>query len=223
MKQILSERNKHRLIGMLLVLSMVIIVMPAVMKKSNQRFEENLSISLKLPPRPILPNVAIPNSKVILKSVKVAKVTIQAPPTVPVSALIAKAEPLESKARLIQKSVIASIAHDFKAPPAKSQQIIQNNRVALQPKQENVLSFKPVFSVQVATFVQQDNASHLVSQFRRQGFEASYHKITNEKGEFYRVIVGQLREREKALDLQKKIASNMQLNGFVISNSRSTL
>lgn len=221
MKQVLSERNKHRLIGMLVVVSVMIVVMPAIMKQSNQRFEENLTVSLKLPPKPVLPKVAIPNSTTMFKSVKVAKVVVPAAPTIPQSSLIAKAEPLDSKARALQKSIIASVNHEFKSAAAvKPQQTLQRDvKAAAAPKKETATLLKPVFSVQVATFVQQENANHLVNQFRRQGFEASYHKIRNEKGEFYRVIVGQLREREKALDLQKKIASNMQLNGFVVKVS----
>ncbi len=221
MKQVLSERNKHRLIGMLVVVSVMIVVMPAIMKQSSQRFEENLTVSLKLPPKPMLPKVAIPNSKTMFKTVKVAKVVVPAAPTVPPSSLIAKAEPLDSKARAIQKSIIASVAHEFKPTAAiKPQQAQQRDvKVAVAAKKETPVMLKPVFSVQVATFVQQENANHLVNQFRRQGFEASFHKIHNEKGDFYRVVVGQLREREKALDLQKKIASNMQLNGFVVKVS----
>lgn len=217
MKRILSERNQHRIIGVLVVLSVLMLIMPAVMKKSTQRFEENLSVSLKLPAKPSLPKVAVPTSKDMFKSVKVAKIDIPKAPTVPATSLIAKAEPLKSKVRIEQKSVIARVEHQFKMTPPKPQVVASN---AIPIKKAVVASMnKPSFSVQVATFVQQSNANHLVEQLKRQGFVASYHKINHPKGAFYRVVVGQLPQREQALSLQKKIATNMQLNGFVIKVS----
>lgn len=217
MKRILSEQNKHRIIGVLVILSVLMLIMPAVMKKSTQRFEENLSVSLKLPARPMLPKVAVPSSKTMFKSVKVAKVDIPKAPSVPATSLIAKAEPLNKQTALLQKSMIASVNHQFKTVANKPVQTAQRETNA--KKIALAANARSIFSVQVATFVQQSNASHLVDQFKRQGFAATYHKINNEKGEFYRVVVGQLSEREQALSLQKKIASNMQLNGFVVKVS----
>ncbi len=218
MKRILSEQNKHRIIGVLVILSVLMLIMPAVMKKSTQRFEENLSVSLKLPARPILPKVAVPNSKALFKTVKVAKVDIPKAPSVPATSLIAKAEPLNRQTTVLQKSMIASVNHQFKAVANKPVQTAQRD-IDVKKMALAAVNTRSVFSVQVATFVQQSNASHLVEQFKRQGFAASYHKINNDKGEFYRVVVGQLSEREQALNLQKKIASNMQLNGFVVKVS----
>src|SRR3989338_11005335 len=118
MKHVLSERNKHRIIGVLVVLSAAVIIMPTVMRKSNQRFEENLYVSLKLQPKPALPKVAIPTSRTMFKAVKSAKIDVPKPTKVAPTAIIAKAEPLHTPPKAIQKSVIASVDHQFKTASA---------------------------------------------------------------------------------------------------------
>ena len=52
MKLITDERVKHRLVGLAVILSIAAIFAPAIMKKSSQRFDENVSMSLELPARP---------------------------------------------------------------------------------------------------------------------------------------------------------------------------
>ncbi|MDP3562399.1 MAG: SPOR domain-containing protein [Legionellaceae bacterium] len=227
MKLVLSERNKHRLTGVLVVLSLGVIFMPAVMKKSNQRFEENLTVSLKLPTKPALPKVAIPNQNAMFKSVKVAHVNLPAVPTVPATSLIAKAEPLDSKfkTQAQPKSVIASVGHRFETSASKSMNVAKAIETAQAKKitipsvrATNVQALKKqqAFAVQLAVFTQQSNAKTLVERLHSKGFIASYNKIKGTQGDLYQVVVGQLNQREKAMDLQKKIATNMQLNGFIV-------
>ncbi|VEG90159.1 SPOR domain-containing protein [Legionella spiritensis] len=103
MKLITDERVKHRLIGLAVILSIAAIFTPAIMKKSSQRFDENVSISVKLPPKPIPPKVVIPEQKKLFESVKVAHVDIPAVDDEPQPApTIARAEPLSqmNKARI---------------------------------------------------------------------------------------------------------------------------
>lgn len=232
MKLVITERSKHRIIGVLVVVSVAVIFLPAVMKKSNQRFEENINISLKLPTRPALPRVAIPNQSVMFKSVKVAHVQIPAAPTVRATSLIAKAEPLMSKSKTQHASMIASIPAKPVAPIAKTLQTAQSNPASAAPMAKPLItaqsnkptlteSINQVFSIQVATFTQRGNADILISRLRDKGFVASYNTIKGTQGELYQVVVGQLNQREKAVDLQKKLAVNMQLNGLIVKSGVS--
>ncbi|MDP3704295.1 MAG: SPOR domain-containing protein [Legionellaceae bacterium] len=202
MKLVITERSKHRMIGILVVVSVAVIFLPAVMKKSNHRFEENINVSLKLPTRPALPRVAIPNQSVMFKSVKVAHVQIPATPKVRTTSLIAKAAPLNSKSNVQQPVAIATVEK-----PAQ---------VAKPTKPIMIASINQTFSIQVATFTQRSNADIMVKRLRDKGFLATYKTIPGAQGELYQVVVGQLNRLEKAVDLQKKLAVNMQLNGLIV-------
>lgn len=76
MKLVLDERVKHRLIGLAVILSIAAIFAPAIMKKSNQRFDGNVSVSVKLPPKPVQPDVDLVEKKEMFDSVKVAHVEL---------------------------------------------------------------------------------------------------------------------------------------------------
>jgi DedD protein len=69
-----------------------------------------------------------------------------------------------------------------------------------------------VFSVQVASFARQDNALFLVHTLQQKGFKATYDK----QGSQYRVLVGELGQRDEARYLQQKLASTTQLTGFIV-------
>lgn len=95
MKLITDERVKHRLVGLAVILSIAAIFAPAIMKKSSQRFDENVSMSLELPARPKMPKMAIPEQKAMFQTAKIAHVDIpsvndEQPPVL----TIAKAAPI---------------------------------------------------------------------------------------------------------------------------------
>jgi DedD protein len=72
----MDEKLKHRLIGLAVIISLGAIFAPAVMKKSSQRLDGNFSVNVKLPPKPIAPNVVTTDENELFKTIKVAKVTI---------------------------------------------------------------------------------------------------------------------------------------------------
>lgn len=72
----MDEKLKHRLIGLAVIISLGAIFAPAVMKKSSQQMDSNFSVNVKLPPKPIVPNVVITDEKDMFKTIKVAKVDI---------------------------------------------------------------------------------------------------------------------------------------------------
>lgn len=223
MKFVMDERVKFRLTGVVVILSIAVIFLPAMMKKSNQHFEENFSVSLKLPDKPMPPSVSIPKQSAMLTSVKAAHVDV--PNTVvdePYDSVIAKAEPLSvSPAPVVAKvSSPAKVLKTVAILPAKNlpvkQPALPAKIVAATTKR-----LKEGYGVQLASFTQQRNAESLVARLRKQGFAAHYNKFNGKQGQFYQVVVGLVNQKNDAISLQKKIASNMQLNGFIIKTGVS--
>lgn len=215
MKFVMDERVKHRLTGVVVILSIAVIFLPAMMKKSNRHFEENMTVSLKLPAKPMPPIVSVPKQNVMFKSVKVAHVEIPAVADEPYKSTIAKAAPLSKTpaplvARVVSpvKAVVATATPVKKALPAK---IVAATKKVM----------KEGYGVQLASFTQQRNAEYLVARLRKQGFAASYNKFNGKQGQFYQVVVGLVNQKNDAINLQKKIADNMQLNGFIIKTGVS--
>lgn len=150
MKLVMDEKVKHRLIGLAVILSIAAIFAPAIMKKSNQRFDDNVSVSVELPPKPLQPNLAIANEKTMFAAVKVAHVEIpelineQPLPT------IAKAESLsqmnESKLKEIAPIIAKAEVPSIKKPKPVALTLAQAERVG-----NKVIAFKKLAGAQKAT------------------------------------------------------------------------
>jgi cell division septation protein DedD len=52
----------------------------------------------------------------------------------------------------------------------------------------------------------------LVTRLQHQGYKARFTK----SGVMYKVVVGGLSQRHEAISLQKKLAANLQLHGFIV-------
>jgi DedD protein len=76
MKLVMDEKLKHRLIGLAVIISLGAIFAPAIMKKSSQSLENNYSVNIKLPPKPLVPDVVSSNEQDVFKTIKVAKVKL---------------------------------------------------------------------------------------------------------------------------------------------------
>ena len=223
MKFVIDEQLKHRLIGVVVILAVAMIILPAVMKKSNYRFDKNVSLSIRLPEKPPAPQVAMPNEKTMFETVRVAQVNI----------------PATADAQLTQTvkaEQIADIPPLNNALLAKADLVMSTlNRVALSkkptvklavkkpsPNKNKVLvSKKDNYAVQLASFSQQSNAQALVTQLLKKGYKATYTKAGGKQGGLYKVIVGQGNQRDEAQNLRNKLADSMQLNGFVIKTGVS--
>jgi DedD protein len=194
------------------LISIAIIFVPAMIKKSNQQIGEHINVSVKLPPKPILPNVAMVKEKVVFEEVKVARADI---PTFTVNeashvskhlvsapkvASSLSSEVLKTQAKLLQKQMkssvsIADVAASDVVDKAKKNMLIKDSYV-----------------IQLGSFSHERNAEGLVSRLRHQGYKANYSK----QGEVYKVVVGELNGRNDARVLQKKLAESMQINGLII-------
>ncbi|MDF1756914.1 MAG: SPOR domain-containing protein [Legionellaceae bacterium] len=196
----ISEQTKHRLIGLVVLISIAVIFLPALMKKSNRNFEKNIKLALKLPAKPELPKVAAPTNQALFKQAKIAKAPVVEVASVRRNSVIAKASPLNTKSNIKQETQLAK---------------------AVANPTTNLKDEELMFSIQVATFTQRSNADILVEKLKDNGYLASYNIIDRERGNLYQVVVGKLSEREEAVDLQKKLITKMQLNGFIVQTGVS--
>lgn len=217
MKFVMDERVKFRLTGVVVILSIAVIFLPAMMKKSNRHFEENFSVSLKLPAKPLAPSVSIPKQSAMLKSVKVAHVDIPNVVDEKYTSVIAKAEPLS----VSPAPVVAKVASPGTAVVIAAKKSVVKPALVAAIKSASQNNLKDGYGVQLASFTQQRNAEYLVARLRKEGFSAHYNKFSGKQGKFYQVVVGLVNQKNDAINLQKKIASNMQLNGFVIKTGLS--
>lgn len=224
MKFVMDERVKHRLTGLIVILSIAAIFLPAIMKKSNQRFEENVSFSVRLPAKPLPPEVAVTDEKTVFQSVKVARVDI--PTEIEIKpAQITKAEPISIKSDAPVAPIHSVNKRTTLSNASIESVVVPAVQAAVAPKKlANTVvgaAKKEVYAVQLASFTQRNNAMSLVARLRSKGYVATCNKANGKQGVYYKVIVGQLHQRNEAINLQKKLADSMRLNGFIIKTGVS--
>jgi len=76
MKLVIDEKLKHRLVGLAVIISLGMIFIPAMVKKSGQKIEGNFSVNMNLPKKPILPDVAEADEDKLFKTIKVSRVEL---------------------------------------------------------------------------------------------------------------------------------------------------
>jgi len=237
MKFAIDERVKHRLTGVVVIISIAAIFVPAMMKKSNQHFDDSVRVSVHLPKKPMPPKLSMQNEKTLFKAIKPALIDKPTAITVPTVSQIAKAEPIRKKSTIApivaekKPSTVAKITPTVNKTPLVAKTVPTNNKASSTTKDmvksiavkavPGVAIKKDTYSVQLASFTKQSNAESLVSRLRSQGYKASYNKILSKQGEYYKVVVGQLDGRDAAVNLQNKLASSMQLRGFIVKTGVS--
>ena len=78
-----------------------------------------------------------------------------------------------------------------------------------------------IYAVQLASFIQLNNAQSLVSRLRSKGYKANYNKVSGRNGPVYKVYVGHSPRKIEVIKLRTQLASAMQLNGFVVNTGVS--
>lgn len=209
MKFKLEERVKHRIVGVVVIISLVVVFFPAVMKQSKHQFDEKVNIAARLPEKPVAPKVAIPDEKKLLKRIKVAAIDKDT------SSEIARM-PQTVKAQPLHKSRTQIAAHHTRPTTGK-----KVNKMKKTKTPARHLDAKKGYAVQLASFLVENNAVALVKKLHQKGYKASYNKAVNQKGQYYKVIVGQAGRPEDAKKLQKQLAENVKLQGLVIKTGVS--
>lgn len=108
----IDERTKHRLTGLAVIMAVAIIFVPAMLKKSNQRLEENIHLSVQLPPKPQAPKVNVAEKEAVLETVKVAKLPMPKKISPVPASQIARIEPLTDKPKSVQVASLQTNAAD---------------------------------------------------------------------------------------------------------------
>lgn len=233
MKLILDERMKHRIIGLAVIISIGAILAPALIKKSNQRFDEKSTIALKLPVRPVVSRVEIPTEKTLFNSIKIAHVEIPSVPLVKADKL-ATVPKVTSISEMKNENKFKSVRVAAKVPtpnstiisakPAKvelAKHVVKPAMYAPKTSVHKTIAKAKekdatAYAVQLAIFTEQANAIALVNRLKSKGYNnATYTKI-NGKKTIYKVTVGKTTQKQQALTLQRQLASAVQIRGFVI-------
>jgi DedD protein len=237
MKLVVDEKLKHRLIGLAVIISLAAIFAPAVMKKSSQHLDHKLSVHVKLPQKPVAPDVVLTDEKEMFKTIKVARVNIQPVTEERQLTELVKAEPvhlaLNEAANHRAKKIIKTAATQS---VKQSIPIKQPVKVALKQKavpaqvvQKQITGVikKPVikrdiYAVQLASFSQLINAQALVDKLRLKGYKANVVKTSANEGEdVYKVYAGHSPDKLEVIRLKAQLASTMQLRGFVVNTGVS--
>ena len=191
MSLVLTDKAKYRLTGGVVFITSVLVILPSLMKKSNQRFEENLSLSLKAPPKPNAPQMHIPSAKQVFSKVKTIQTQTPKITERPVKVELAKAEMLALPSKL----------------PTIPMHLAESN-----------IDVKSAdrYAIQLAVFTHQENADFLMKRLKKMGYAADLNLIKSKNGSIYKVVVGPLNNKDNAIQLQKQLAQNTQLEGLII-------
>jgi DedD protein len=227
MKFVFDERVKHRMIGLAVIISLAAIFAPAIMKKSNQRFDKEIGMGIQLPPKPILPKVAVTDHEKLFKTVKVAHVDLPAASSRQEPIQLAKIEhkiPLEAIANEVEKNFVAPIPVVEKVAVAKIVPVVIAKQTPVSVAKAVIIK-KPlivalnqeIFSVQLASFARIENAQVLVNRLRSKGYTGKIVKVLSKNGNQFKVYVGKSSNKEQALKLKNQLAEALQLRGFVVS------
>lgn len=139
MKLVMDERVKHRLIGLAVILSIGAIFAPAIMKKSSQRIDGNVSVSVQLPVKPVQPDLTMTEEKAIFETAKVAhvelpKVTNNQLPLPNLAKAAPLSKPIEKNELVGERLALADEESEQTAPEpvslAREEQILEQQKPA---------------------------------------------------------------------------------------------
>ena len=218
----ISERTKHRLMGLVVIISIAVIFLPAMMKQSNKHLQESTQVALKFPAKPVAPNIIIPKQQAMFKTTNIA--SMAATPKINKAELqsiqitaVEPIQPIPPKEAKIAATYV-SVLEKINIPIAVVKKLKSTTKLAVNTKALPLpLKLKKdFFSIQLASFLQEVNAQKLVSTLKHQGYVAFYNKFASKQGAYYKVMVGQMNKRNEAIYLQQKLAANLQLNGLIV-------
>lgn len=236
MRKLMDERVKHRLVGLVVILSLAVIFAPAMIKKSSQRLDNSMGMRSKLPDKPIEPRVAVTDKQSVFQTIKVAHVTLPPPSSHKIEKTVQQPAPVLAKVTVPETTIVpvklpsslvtipppAAAELAFKAPVKKPPVVKIKAKAKAKASAVLKLTKKPLspessYTVQLASFTKQQNAQVLINTLQKKGYKALVTKLAQKQGKIYKVTVGQALAKKDALRLQNKLATNLQLKGFIVS------
>lgn len=219
MRSLMSEQYKHRIIGTIVILSFALVLLPAVMKQSNYRLDRQTKVAIQLPEKPRPIQVKVPEKKVFFETAQVSSDT----------GLDTTSHLAHMPQRVSAKPVQIAMDQRHKSTElTKLKTINLKSNLKAQTKPEssvgNIMahtSKQLIYAVQLGTFARERNAEALVNQLKAKGYSAYYQKLEGKNGALYKVVVGQLKQKNEAKHLQEKLTETTKLHGFVIQTGVS--
>lgn len=223
MKLALDEKIKHRIIGIAVLVSIAVILLPAAYKQSAQKKHHELSMNIKLPSKPQVHELARKDEQAMFKEVKLARVTLEEVPLESQLPKLSRAKPLHQHQPI---SVIAeqkNLLPDVKeVNTAKSQE--SKVQVSTKQAKKNSPDHKSAknaatdhqYSVQLAVFSHINNANALKKALDKKGYNAKIANILVHGKNMYKLYVGSVEKRDKAVQLKQQLAENFNLEGIVV-------
>tara|TARA_Y100000588_G_scaffold394599_2_gene515942 strand:+ start:47 stop:739 length:693 start_codon:yes stop_codon:yes gene_type:complete len=225
-----SEKRKHQIVGLLAVIAMLAVILPAYFKQSNHGLDEKIHMAVSLPPKPSKPSVDASSSDNTYKLKEVASLDL--------SRNVEQAtnhQKTQIQAMLISSNRVEDVKKHVtylnETPAGKKNKdpIIETNKSQMVSKTSEVskakytrkLADQNQYIVQLASFTVEKNALNLVRELQKKGFKAEYDRFDGKKSTFYRVFVGGHMPKHDAKMLKNKLVQSVQLDGVIVRRGMS--
>ncbi|WP_304985222.1 SPOR domain-containing protein [Coxiella-like endosymbiont] len=223
---------KQRLIGAVVILAVGTIFLPLLfhnpypttslsmvttVPKAPDKLEMQLQLSesTMLQEKAISKAIPIPSKSIATESKEKTIPSTSQSAKVPFST-VSSESPRKSKAFTISKTKVLSTQHHEFNVAKKASEIKEKVAIKKLRSSDNLLLSRTpkAWVIQVASFVNQDNAKRLLKQLQASGFDA-YTRQSNEGKEVSRIFVGPLIDYAKIIELQKELKQKLHLKGVI--------
>ena len=191
----LDTKSKYRLIGAGLILASSAIVFPLVLDGERP---ESLDVQISVPERPEFPEVAIAPVQ------PVSEMEIPDDPVDVNSIELLPSDPETQPVKSVAKEPIRVVSEP-EAKPAEPVLKVTKEPVPIGER----------WTLQVATFGKQDNATRTLKKLKDAGYPA-YVMTTNS---LFKVFVGPELKREESEKMKQKVQKEFKLSGIVVKYS----
>lgn len=197
----MEKKIKHRILGLLVIIGLIILLLPFFFTSSDLPSE---TVAVKAPPFPDQSVQVTPLAENTISNQP--DDTIQPPPA-----------PIEAPLPPVMPSP-ATTENTEEAPPkpAPAQPTL---RSPIKPKKQ--LSMTSGWVIQVGSFKNKTNALRLVNRLRQKGYRAFVQ--TEPTSEKTKVFVGPQSKRALAHELANRIETDLHIRGFVMNYKPLTL
>jgi DedD protein len=219
----MADEAKQRLVGALLVLSVIIIAAFFLVKNANNNVEEQSELvlpELESTIETVDDNIVIADHETLLDPHKLgydvvatAKGQVNEKPTNIASSIKPSAKPIA-----LEKVVAAKIAEPIKAkaPITKAVKPVKESAQA-PPKAKVANTNQPQWLIQLASFGVQANAQALQKKVKTLGYSSTIQAIKNSQGKMiYRLRVGPESNKQRVDTIVSKVKQHLKLTPQVI-------
>ena len=224
---------KQRLIGTVVILAVGAIFLPLLFY--NPHPATSLSMVTTVPKAPDKPEVqlqlsqsstieetapteaiTIPLESIVTESKKKSNPSTSHPVLGPVSTISSGSQAKSNVAATTSQTLVLSIQSQEFDVPGKPPKIKKKIVAKKPPSSANLLLSKTpkAWIIQVASFVNQNNAKRLFKKLQMSGFDI-YIRQSNEGKIVHRIFIGPIIDYTKIIQIQKELKQKLHLNGVI--------